>query len=424
MRLEDLENNSNKDSIPPNPKECFSLKNRGLDSMTTGKNINSFQKSQKSRIKIKNNSIKIESINTNANTNFNINNNEKSDKRKYINTYKTFSDISTNQNETTQKNGTFLNSTFKKIYENNFLILEETINTYRECKNNNNNSGSDLMNSMSNKISRNKIQEEKIEDGIFNGDVLYFDKNGLKYGLRGKKDGYGFFGTSTHYHGKIINDYVLNINNGNNNNINTSHLRKNSNLSMGTYCLINEENDNTPIIYFIIYYQREVNKFFLKNFRKINYNDLESFIFSFGIYKRYINNSIKIRENIIICFNENQNYVLVLSPMTNLFLSVYLIKIDSFYIEDNLYNKNNILFKSKFENNGVSKIIGNKGNIKIDLQGKTYLLNFNKNENCWEIKSNNKKNEIFWIMVDKKIELTNKENVFKINSQYFKVIYN
>ena len=62
-------------------------------------------------MKIKNNPIKIESINTNANTNAIINNNEKSDKRKYINTYKTFSDISTNQNETTQKIGTYLKST-------------------------------------------------------------------------------------------------------------------------------------------------------------------------------------------------------------------------------------------------------------------------------------------------------------------------
>ena len=152
---------------------------------------------------------------------------------------------------------------------------------------------------MNNKISRNKNNETKIEDGLFNGDILYFDSNGLKYGLRGKKDGYGFFGTSTHYHGKIINDYILNINNGINNNINSSHFRKNSNLSMGTYSLVNEENNNIPIVYFVIYYQRETNKFFLKNFRKINYDNLESFIFSFGIYKRYINNSIKIKENII-----------------------------------------------------------------------------------------------------------------------------
>ena len=277
---------------------------------------------------------------------------------------------------------------------------------------------------MNNKINRNKIHETKIEDGLFNGDVLYFDINGLKYGLRGKKDGFGFFGTSTHYHGKIINDYILNINNGINNNTNSCHLRKNSNLSMGTYSLINEENNNIPIVYFVIYYQRETNKFFLKNFRKVNYDNLDSFIFSFGIYKRYINNNIKIKENIIICFNENHNYVLHLSPMNNLVLKAYLIKIDSFYTEDNLYNKTNIVFKTKFENNGVSKIIGNKGNIKIDLNGKLYLLIFNKNENCWEIKSNNKKNEIFWIMVDKKVDLTNKESVFKINSQYFKVIYN
>ena len=419
MHLEDLENNSNKDSIPPRPKECFSIKNRGLDPIIIGKNINSFQKSQKSKMKIKNNSIKIDSINTITNTNPYLNNNEKSDKRKYINAYKTLSEISTNHNETTQKIGTNLNNTYKKMNENNFLIIEETINTYRETK------ISNREDSINNKINRNKIHETKIEEGLFNGDVLYFDKNGLKYGLRGKKDGYGFFGTSTHYHKKIINDYVLNINNiGINNNNNSNHFRKDSNLSTGTYSLINEANNNIPIIYFVIYYQKETNKFFLKNIRKINYDNLESFIFSFNIYQRCINNNIKIKDNIIICFNENQNYVLALKPLDNLDLRIYLIKIDSFYKEDNLHNKTNILLKTKIENNGVSKTIGNKGNIKIDLHGKTYLLVFNKDEKCWEIKSNNKKNEIFWLLVDKKVELTNKENVFKINSQYFKIIYN
>ena len=124
----------------------------------------------------------------------------------------------------------------------------------------------------------------------------------------------------------------------------------------------------------------------------------------------------------IICFNENQNFVLAVNPMNNYTLRIYLIEIDSFDFENNIYNKTNILFKTNIENNGVSKTIGNKGNIKIDLQGKIYLLFFNKNEKCWEIKSNNKKNEKFWIMVDRKVELT-KENVFKINSQYFKIIY-
>ena len=203
---------------------------------------------------------------------------------------------------------------------------------------------------------------------------------------------------------------------------NSIHLRKNSDLSMGASSLFNEENNNMPIVYFVIYYDRDTNKFFLKNVRKINYNNLESFIFSFSIYRRYTNNSIKIKENMIICFNENQNFVLAVNPMNNFTLRIYLIEIDSFVFENNIYNKTNILFKTNIENNGVSKTIGNKGNIKIDLQGKIYVLIFNKNEKCWEIKSNNKKNEKFWIMVDRKVELT-KENVFKINLQYFKIIY-
>ena len=385
--------------------------------MTTGKNLNSFKKGQNTLIKSI--PIKIESIN--SNTNINVNNNEKSVKSKYINTYKTFSEISSNHNDT-QKIETTLNTTYKKMYENNFLIIEEISNTYRESKNKNNCSIGNIKNSKNNKLSRNKNNEITIEDGLFNGEVLYFDKYGLKYGLRCKKDGYGFFGTSTHYHGKIINDYVLNINNGMNNISNSIHLRKNSDLSMETYNLFNEEYNNMPIVYFVIYYDRDLNKFFLKNVRKINYNNLESFIFSFGIYRRYINNSIKIKENMIICFNENQNFVLAVNPINNFKLRIYLIKIDSFDIENNQYNKTNIIFKTNIENNGVSKTIGGKGNIKIDLQGKFYVLIFNRNEKCWEIKSNNKKNEKFWIMVDRKVELT-KENVFKINSQYFKIIY-
>jgi len=384
--------------------------------MTTGKNLNSFKKGKNTFIR--SNPIKIESINTNSNINVNIN--EKSVKSKYINTYKTFSEISSNLNDT-HKNETTLNTTYKKMYENNYLIIEEISNTYRESKNKNNNSIDNFKSSKNNKLSRNKNQEIKIEDGLFNGEVLYFDMNGLKYGLRCKKDGYGFFGTSTHYHGKIINDYVLNINNGMNNFSNSIHLRKNSDLSMGTYSLFNEDN-NMPIVYFVIYYDREANKFFLKNVRKINYYNLESFIFSFGIYRRYINNTIKIKENMIICFNENQNFVLALNPMDNFNLRVYLIKIDSFDIENNQYNKTNIIFKINIENNGVSKTIGSKGNIKIDLQGKFYVLVFNKNEKYWEIKTYNRKNEKFWIMVDRKVELT-KENVFKINSQYFKILY-
>ena len=384
--------------------------------MTTGKNLNSFKKGKNTFIR--SNPIKIESINTNSNINGNIN--EKSVKSKYINTYKTFSEISSNLNDT-HKNETTLNTTYKKMYENNYLIIEEISNTYRESKNKNNYSIGNFKSSKNNKLSRNKNQEIKIEDGLFNGEVLYFDMNGLKYGLRCKKDGYGFFGTSTHYHGKIINDYVLNINNGMNNFSNSILLRKNSDLSMGTSSLFNEDN-NMPIVYFVIYYDREANKFFLKNVRKINYYNLESFIFSFGIYRRYTNNTIKIKENMIICFNENQNFVLALNPMNNFNLRVYLIRIDSFDVESNQYNKTNIVFKTNIENKGVSKTIGSKGNIKIDLQGKYYVLVFNNNEKYWEIKSNNRKNEKFWIMVDRKVELT-KENVFKINSQYFKILY-
>ena len=317
-----------------------------------------------------------------------------------MNTYKTFSEISTNQNETQKINTSintinlFNNNCSTSINNNHYLLLEEEFEIFKINKNN-----------------KNRIHKM---NGIFNGDKLYFDENGLKYGLRGKKDGYGFFGVDTHYHGKIINDYVLNINNGIN--------KKNSSLSNNSKSFNDDKNNNIPILYFAIYYEKENNKYYLKNLRRLNYDNLESFVFSFGVYKKYVSNILKIKENIIICFNENQNYVLSFQPMDNNILRTHLIKIDGIDNETNNYNKKTIVYKSCFENNGVSKIIGYKGNIKIDLQGKNYLLNFNKNEKCWEIKPNSKKREIFWILVDKKVEL-NKEYVFKINSQFFKISY-
>lgn len=348
----------------------------------------------------KNSKIKIETSTNKTNSNkTNKVNSILKKKNNKVNTYKTLSEISTIQNDNKNniiiRNVSNINSNnYLHDNNNNYLIIEEFFNTDRGNKNN-------------------KIKSNK-ENGIFNGETLIFDIYGLKYGLRGKKDGYAFFGTFTHYHGKIINDYILNVNFGEN--------KKNTILSFNSNLNNDKNYSNIPIIYFAIYYEKESKKFFLKNVRKISYNKLESFIFYFAIYQRYINNNIIIKENIIICFNENQNYVLALLPMNNYSLKVYLIKLDRVDNNNNYY-KSVLIYKSCFENNKVSKIIGNKGNIKIDLQGKNYLLNFNKKEKYWEIKSNFKNNEIFWIMIDKKSELT-KENVFKINSQFFKIIQN
>ena len=302
----------------------------------------------------------------------------------------------------------------------NINIHNAISNNYNNISNNNffSNNGNNYL-TIEEVFNINKKNIYHKENGIFNGEKLYFDENGLKYGLRGKKDGYAFFGTDTHYHGKIINDYVLNINYG--------KRKKSINSSSYTNNSLNEEkNNNIPIVYFVIYYEKDINKFFLKNVRKINYNNLESFIFQFAIYKRYITNCLKIKENIIICFNENQKYALCFLLFNNNSLKAYLIKIDDIEIGSNHINKSCISYKTIIENNGVSKIIGFKGNIKIDLKVNNYLLYFNKNEKCWEIKTNFKKNEIFWIMVDKKEELNdiNKENIFKINSKFFKIIYN
>ena len=361
------------------------MKNKGLESISICKNNNSSKKLSK----LKNNfSFKMDSLTKNKkNTNSNKTNIINNKSKNVMNTYKTFSEISTKQNDT-KKINTSINTINTFNNYNHYLLIEEEFEIVRANKNNNKN-----------------IYKEK---GIFNGDKLYFDENGLKYGLRGKKDGYGFFGTDTHYHGKIINDYVLNIN---------GIKKQNSNLSYISNSFNDDKNKSIPILYFAIYYEKECNKFYIKNLRKINYNNLESFIFSFGIYQRYEGYKLKIKENMIICFNENQNYALSLQPINSDILRVYLIKIDEFDID----NKS-IIYKSNIENNGVSKIIGKKGNIKVDLQGKNYVLRFNKNENFWELKSNSSKKQKFWVMIDKKVEL-DKENIFKINSMFFKIIY-
>ena len=372
------------------PKECFTLKNKGLEKIATCKNNNYSKKSSKFN---NNFSFKIDSLTNNTNTNkthiINLKN------KNVMNTYKTFSEISTKQNDTKKTDNSI-----------------NTINIYNNKCSNNNNTHYLLIEEENFRINNNnKIHKE---NGIFNGDRLYFDESGLKYGLRGKKDGYGFFGIDTHYHGKIINDYVLNINNG--------IKKQDSSISYNSNTFNDDKNNNIPVLYFAIYYEKENNKFYLKSLRKINYNNLESFAFSFGIYQKYVCNCLKIKENMIINFNENQNYSLSLQPINASILRVYLIKIDRIDNETNNYSKNSIIYKSKIQNNGVSKIIGKKGNIKIDLQGKNYLLSYNKKENYWEIKSNSKKKENFWIMVDKEVELI-KENIFKVSSQFFKIIY-
>ena len=374
-------------------------------------------------MKNKNYPFKIEKLTNKTNTNktnTNKTNIYNKKNRNMVNRYKTFSEISSKQNDT-QKMDTSINTIH--INNNNIFNNHYNLSNYNNiyCKNSNNFNNYLIIKEVFNGYKDNKDNKNKYhkENGIFNGEVLYFDENGLKYGLRGKKDGYAFFGTDTHFHGKIINDYVLNINYG--------KRKRSFNSSSYTSNSLNEEkNNNIPIVYFVIYYEKDINKFFLKNIRKINYNNLESFIFSFAIYKRYITNSLKIIENIIICFNENQNYALCFLLFNNNSLKAYLIKIDDIEKGNNHYNKSCILYKTIIENNGVSKIIGNKGNIKIDLKGNSYLLYFNKSDKCWEIKTNSKKNEIFWIIVDKKSVLNdvNKENIFKINSQFFKIIYN
>ena len=238
--------------------------------------------------------------------------------------------------------------------------------------------------------------------------MLTFDNNGLKYGLRGKKDGYAFFGTSTHFYGKIINDYVLNI---------KSFNYKEGNSSMTINSSAEIENDRIPVIYFVVYYDSKHKKFYLQNIRKINYNELDKFIFPFAVYKKLVTNRIKINDKILISFNENFNHALGIQKIENDQLKVCLIKINS---NENDPFENKVIVKLLLKNNGVSITIGNNGNIKVDLQGNSYYLCYNKNEKYWELKNEQDENRIFWILIDKKIDLY-QENIFRINSQLFKI---
>lgn len=227
--------------------------------------------------------------------------------------------------------------------------------------------------------------------------------------MRGKKDGYAFFGTTTHFNGKIIIDYVLNVKNSNYKNENNSIMSFTSSFE--------SENDKVPIIYFVIYYNDKFNKFFLKNIRKINYDKLDKFIFSYGIYKKIFTNNIKIIDKIIINFNENFNYVLGIQKIDKGHLKVCLIKVNS---NENEPFENKVIVKLYLQNNGVSITIGSNGNIKIDLQGYSYYLCYNKNEKYWELKNERDENRIFWILIDKKVDLY-QENIFRINSQLFRI---
>ena len=107
----------------------------------------------------------------------------------------------------------------------------------------------------------------------------------MKNGLRAKKDGFTFFGSITHYHGKVINDFVLNL---------------------------KEElvNNLKAKIYFAIFFGRTLNTFFFKNVKKVDYNNIPKIDFQCVIFSKESKKCELYNKNIFQIGN-NVNYLFI-----------------------------------------------------------------------------------------------------------------
>lgn len=266
-------------------------------------------------------------------------------------------------------------------------------------------------------------KEKNFENYLFHGEKLIFNKTGLERGLRGKKDGFGFFGVFSVFHGKIVNDFKLNI--------------KKNNL-----CNFNNNSSEEAIIYFSIYYDILIKSFCFSPIHKINYNNIINFDFELSIFKKLKTNLIKIKQNIILNFDENKDYLLCIQKdLNNLSLQIILININNPINiknddQNNCLNTNNnsesFISKSSLNiNNKVVSIysfdklkgpyyIGICGDIKIDLNYNVYSVFYDLEEKIWKIRHNNGDKKDFWIMCEKRIIIKcNEEHIFKINNQQF-----
>ena len=258
-------------------------------------------------------------------------------------------------------------------------------------------------------------KDSKTDNYLFRGDKIIFNKSGLGKGLRGKKDGFGFFGMNTYFHGKIVNDYNINVKKNNPN--------------------------NEAIIYFSIYYDLLIKSFCFSPIHKINHDNIVNFDFELSIYQKLVTNSIKISKDIILNFDENKDHILCFqSNKSSSSLQILVFNINNanntIKMDEQLLNTNNNISESfvsksskninklisifNFDKNRKPFYIGISGDIKIDLNSNLYCVFYDHKENIWKIKHNRGVVRDFWIMCEKRIIIKcNDEYIFRINAQKF-----
>ena len=230
---------------------------------------------------------------------------------------------------------------FKNKGQNNLIITGDDLINNNHFYQNFTEDDEDYYNStIKSPINKSIISMIDIEGDLLDNKKLFIDYNGLKNGLRNNKDGFVFFGTITHFQGKIINDFVLNIKDNN-----------------------NEINDGGIFskVFFAIFYDKVLGKFFFKNIKKINSENREKINFNlltFIIQK----DEIKIQNNMIIQFECSLNYYILIELKENT-IELYMIRKIIDKIDENIFifKKKRISYyywrKWKIKNSRKEKII-------------------------------------------------------------------
>ena len=225
-----------------------------------------------------------------------------------------------------------------------------------------------------------------VEGDLLFNKKLFIDYNGLKNGLRNNKDGFVFFGSVAHFNGKIINDFVLNIKDDNENN----------------------EKDIFSKIIFAIFYDKILGKFFFKNIRRLKTEKKEQINFNLIVF-HIQKNEVKIINNIIIQFGCSINYYILIQLKDNI-IQISLLRKAMEKIDETIFT---------FNKKDSPITIGESGKLKIPGKKKLSLLIYDKVFNYWILKD--PKSEI-WVYSDNKIEL-NKTILFKIGREIFQISY-
>lgn len=224
-----------------------------------------------------------------------------------------------------------------------------------------------------------------LEGNLFFNKKLTINYYGLINGLRNQRDGFAFFGAITHYHGKIINDFILNI---------KEDIFK----------------DLKAKIYFSIVYDRTKKTFFFKGVKNINYKDIGSIDFSLIFFLKKTKD-FPIIENNLIQFGSDEKFVL---------FEVFeddSIKITVIYLgEEKKPEVENSFFYDK-KDSPIS--LGKDAKINIEHLNSVCFLNYDTNKSLWFFQG--KLNEI-WLACDMKIEIKEDIMYFKLEKDIFQIM--